>query len=263
MSHGEADASKPSTPESVVAVIPARIASTRLPEKPLQLLGGRPLIAHVVARALEATRVGRVLVATDDERVAEAAHRAGASAYLSAARHPSGSDRIAEAIGTSGEELVLNIQGDEALVPPWAIDRLVELLDGDPLADLSTLATPLAAGDPRIADPNVVKVVRAEDGRALYFSRAPIPASHPTHGAGQPALRHGGLYGYRRAALERFVGLAPSPLEKAEGLEQLRALEAGMRIVVGVVDELPGGVDTADDLARCAAILAQDPLEQS
>ena len=246
----------PTAPTSVVAVIPARIASQRLPDKPLQLLAGRPLIQHVVAQTLLAQRVGHVLVATDDARIAEVALAAGAEAVLTRADHPSGSDRIAEAIAARSEPIVLNVQGDEPLVPPSAIDALVRLLDANPTIPVSTVAVRLAADDPGLDEPGAVKVVCDRHGMALYFSRARIPGRHPAAAGATHLLRHAGLYGYRRDTLLEFTRLAPTPLELAEGLEQLRLLEHGIGIVVGVVDDLPPSVDTADDLARCEALLA-------
>jgi 3-deoxy-manno-octulosonate cytidylyltransferase (CMP-KDO synthetase) len=243
--------------DDVVAVIPARHGSSRFPGKALAPLAGRPLIAHVVAQALRAQRVGVVLVATDHAGIAAAARAAGAQVAMTRPDHPTGTDRIGEAIARRAESIVLNVQGDEPLVPPDAIDRLVELLEAAPHAAASTLACPLAAGSAHHLDPNVVKVVIDAAGRALYFSRAPIPGRHPTAGRpAAPALRHVGVYGFRRAALERFLSRPPTPLELAEGLEQLRLLELGEVIVVGIVESIPLGVDTPEDLARCAALLA-------
>jgi 3-deoxy-manno-octulosonate cytidylyltransferase (CMP-KDO synthetase) len=245
----------------VLAVIPARHASSRFPGKPLALLAGQPLISHVVRRVLQARRVGSVLVATDHRAIAEAALAAGAQAFLTRGDHATGTDRIGEAIASRPERFVLNVQGDEPLVPPAAVDRLVELLEEDAAAAASTLACPIEPGSSEHLDPNVVKVVCDAGGRALYFSRAPIPGRHPAAmGAAGPALRHVGLYGFRRAALQRFLERSPSPLELAEGLEQLRLLEAQEPIVVGRVDRLPPGVDTPADLARCAALLATGGL---
>jgi 3-deoxy-manno-octulosonate cytidylyltransferase (CMP-KDO synthetase) len=246
----------PVTRSSVVAVIPARIGSQRLAGKPLRLLAGRPIIQHVVIQAASARRVGAVLVATDDEGIAAAARAVGAQAILTRSDHASGSDRIAEAIAARSEAIVLNVQGDEPLVPPAAIDALVDLLDAHPEAQVSTVAVRLPADDPTLDELSAVKVVCDRDGRALYFSRSRIPGRHPNSTAATHLLRHAGLYGYRRETLLEFTRLRPTPLELAEGLEQLRLLEHGIDIVVGVVDELPPSVDTAEDLARCEAILA-------
>lgn len=244
-------------PSDVVAVIPARHGSQRFPGKPLADLHGRPLIAHVVDAARAARRVGAVLVATDHAGIADAARAAGADAVLTREDHPSGSDRIGEAVAGRPESIILNVQGDEPFVPAPAIDALVQLLEDDPDAGVSTLGVPLSAGDPAEADPNVVKVVRSRTGRALYFSRAPIPAIHPdgdpNRAEAVPRLRHLGLYGYRRSALDRFLEAAPAPLERREGLEQLRLLDLGIGIAVGTVGAAPPGVDTPEDLDRARA----------
>lgn len=238
------------SPEQVVAVIPARFGSTRFPGKPLAEYKGLPLIAHVVAAALAARRVGRVLVATDHEGILAAALDAGAEAVLTSSDHPTGSDRIGEAVHGGDEAVILNVQGDEPLIPPLAIDRLITLLEEDSGAAVSTLASPLEWGSAQHLDPNVVKVVCDASGRALYFSRAPIPGRHPSLAQGGSALRHVGLYGFRRKAFLRFLAQEPGPLERVEGLEQLRFLEVGEQIVVGQVEALPPGVDTPEDLAR-------------
>jgi 3-deoxy-manno-octulosonate cytidylyltransferase (CMP-KDO synthetase) len=236
--------------DEVVAVIPARFGSSRFPGKPLVELKGSPLIAHVVRAALAARRVGTVLVASDHEEILAAARAAGAEGILSSADHATGSDRIGEAVAGRSESVILNVQGDEPLIPAEAIDLLVALLEEDPEAAVSTLASPLAWGGVEHEDPNVVKVVCDPQGRALYFSRAPIPGRHPRAELTGEALRHVGLYGFRREPFLRFLARAPGELERAEGLEQLRFLEAGERIVVGRVEQLPPGVDTPEDLAR-------------
>jgi 3-deoxy-manno-octulosonate cytidylyltransferase (CMP-KDO synthetase) len=246
-------ASTPIPPSDVVAVIPARHASTRFPGKALADLEGRPLIAHVVAAARAAVRVGTVLVATDHPDIAAAAETAGAQAILTRSDHASGTDRVGEAVAARTEPFVLNIQGDEPLLPPPAIDRLVELFETHE-ADVTTLACPLREGT-RIEDPNVVKVVMTGAGKALYFSRAAIPAVHPQRPDWPPAWRHVGLYGFRREALEAFLAAPPTPLERVEGLEQLRMLELGQRIVVGPMEDLPSGVDTPEDLEVCRQVL--------
>lgn len=241
---------RPTPPSNVLAAVPARLLSTRLPEKLLADLGGRALIVHVVAAAMRSLRVGAVVVATDSDRIATAVQATGATAHLTRGDHASGSDRIVEAIEGMSPEIVLNLQGDEPLLPTWAVDRLVELLDEHPEASVSTLCVPLAAHDPALDDPHAVKVVVDSKGHALYFSRARIPSSHPTAEEKSPGLRHVGLYGYRVEALRRFAASPPSELERREGLEQLRLLSAGECIVVGVVDDIPAGVDTAEDLER-------------
>jgi len=237
-----------------LVVIPARMASARLPGKPLADIGGVPMIVHVWRRAVEAG-IGPVLVATDSCDILTAIEAVGGRAVLTRADHPSGSDRIFEAVGAADPEerfsTVVNVQGDLPTLDPAAIRASVAPL-ADAAVDIATLAAVITREEER-TDPNVVKAVGTEIApgrlRALYFTRATAP-----WGEG-PLHHHIGLYAYRRAALARFVGLPPSPLERRERLEQLRALEAGMRIDVAVVDTVPLGVDTPDDLARARRIL--------
>jgi 3-deoxy-manno-octulosonate cytidylyltransferase (CMP-KDO synthetase) len=237
-----------------IVVIPARMAATRLPGKPLAEIAGRPLIAHVVARALEAA-VGPVIVATDSSEIAAAAKAAGADAMMTRDDHPSGSDRIAEAVEAADpkgrRDVVVNLQGDLPLIDPNALEAAVALLD-EPETAIATLAAEIVEERER-TDPNVVKAIGTPVAprrlRALYFTRATAP-----HGPG-PLYHHIGLYAYRREALSRFVALPQSALERREKLEQLRALEAGMRIDVAIVDAVPLGVDTPADLERVRAIL--------
>ncbi len=239
--------------ESVIAAIPARWGSSRFPGKPLASLAGEPMIAHVVRRALAARSIGSVVVATDDERIAAAARSAGAEAVLTG-EHPSGSDRVAAAVLTRGGwEIVVNLQGDEPLLEPDNIDHLVEGMRERPEVEMATLCRPLPAG--RSDDPNAVKVVRASDGRALYFSRSAVPYPRSPDQAARLWRLHLGIYGFRRGGLERFVTLPPSPLERAEGLEQLRALESGLDILVLDAPHDAWGVDTPEDLARAEALL--------
>ncbi|MCU0302569.1 MAG: 3-deoxy-manno-octulosonate cytidylyltransferase [Thermoanaerobaculales bacterium] len=238
----------------VVAAIPARWGSTRFPGKALADLGGSPMIAHVVRRARAASTVDRVLVATDDERVAAAAVAAGAEAAMTG-EHPSGTDRIAAALANRGDwEIVVNVQGDEPMLSAANIDTLVRGLRERPEVGMATLCRPLA--EERAGDPNAVKVVRRSDGRALYFSRSAIP--YPRDGGAAAGLwrLHLGIYGFRTDALEQFVGWAPSPLERAEGLEQLRALENGMEILVLDAPDPAYGVDTPEDLERVRRLIA-------
>ena len=241
-----------------VVLIPARLASTRLPDKPLALIAGRPMIVHVWERAREAG-IGPVYVAAADPEIAEAVKRAGGEAVLTRPDHPSGSDRIHEALARIDPErrfdVVVNVQGDLPTLDPAIVRRALEPL-ADPAVDISTLAVEITRAEER-TDPNVVKAVVAfarDEGktisRALYFSRATVPAN-----AG-PLYHHVGLYAYRRAALERFVKLPPGKLEQREKLEQLRALEAGMRIDVALVDTVPLGVDTPAELERARRLLA-------
>lgn len=230
----------------VVAVIPARWGSTRFPGKALAKLGGRTMIAHVVARAAAAASVDAIVVATDDERIAEAAARAGAEAVMTG-EHPSGTDRVAEAVlGRPGWELALNLQGDEPLLPPENIDALVNGMLQQADAPMGTLCR--ALDESRVRDPNAVKVVRDLSGRALYFSRSVVPFPRRQELASTLWRLHLGIYAFRRQALERFVGLPPSPLEKAEALEQLRALENGIEILVLDAPRESWGVDTPKDL---------------
>jgi 3-deoxy-manno-octulosonate cytidylyltransferase (CMP-KDO synthetase) len=231
-----------------VALIPARYQSSRLPGKPLALIDGRPMIEHVYRRASEARTVDAVAVATDDERIAEAIDRAGGLAVMTRADHASGTDRLAEVAADLACEVVVNVQGDEPLLPAAAIDDAVAPLAAGPGGEMTTLRRPLTnAAD--LAAPSVVKVVIDLEGYALYFSRAPIPFTRPGHDA--PACwHHIGLYAYRREALLRLAALPQTPLERAEGLEQLRALEHGIRILTVQTDAEALGVDTPEDLQR-------------
>jgi 3-deoxy-manno-octulosonate cytidylyltransferase (CMP-KDO synthetase) len=234
----------------IVAVIPARFGSTRLPGKPLLAETGRPLIAHVVEAARRATRIDRILVATDDDRIARAVEAHGGEAVMTRADHPSGTDRVAEVAAAIPEARVfVNLQGDEPEIAGEAIDTVVRVLEDDPDCPMSTLATPIR-DEETYRNPACVKVVRAATGRALYFSRSPVP--HRRDG-GWPeglALLHLGLYAYRREFLMGLAGRPPSPLEEAEKLEQLRVLEAGVPIAVGIVDEPGVGIDTPEDYRR-------------
>jgi 3-deoxy-manno-octulosonate cytidylyltransferase (CMP-KDO synthetase) len=245
---------KPLSTDAIV-LIPARMAATRLPGKPLADIGGKPMIVQVVERAIEAD-VGPVWVATDAPEIVSAIKQAGGRAVMTRADHRSGSDRIFEALGKvdpGGKAgVVVNLQGDLPTIAPSAIRAALAVLD-DPEVDIATIAAEIVVAEER-TNPNVVKVVGTPTGdrrlHALYFTRATAPA-----GEG-PLYHHIGLYAYRRAALERFVKLRPSPLETRENLEQLRALEAGMRIDVAIVDAVPLGVDTPADLEKARILLA-------
>lgn len=240
---------------SILILIPARMASTRLPNKPLADIAGRPMIVQVATRAAE-SGLGRVVVATDTEAVAEAVRAAGFEAVMTGIDHQSGSDRIHEALlkldPEKKVEIVVNVQGDLPTIDPATIAAAIPPLD-DPAVDIATLGAVITRDDER-DNPNVVKIVgsplSATRLRALYFTRATAP-----WGDG-PLYHHIGLYAYRRAALERFVALRPSTLEVRERLEQLRALEAGMRIDAEIVETVPLGVDTQHDLDRARAILS-------
>lgn len=234
-----------------VAVVPARFASTRLPGKPLLSETGRPLIQHVVESARRATRLERVIVATDDTRIADAVAAFGGECVMTRDDHPSGTDRVAEvAAGLPDAEIIVNVQGDEPEVSGAALDLLVNLLERDGDAPMATLATPIR-DEAIYRDPSCVKVVCSASGRALYFSRSPIPLHRDGLPAGGPfGLLHLGLYAYRREFLLKLAALPPSPLERTEKLEQLRVLEAGYPIAVGLVDEPAIGVDTPEDYRR-------------
>lgn len=244
-----------STNDVAVVVIPARYGSTRLPGKPLADLGGRPLIEHVWARAREARLPSRVLVATDDERIREALPPE-AEVVMTRADHPSGSDRIAEVAGGLDCGILVNVQGDLPLLDPTLVDDLVELLRSRPEVGLATVAVPIESAE-EFANPSVVKVVCDTAGRALYFSRAMIPHDRSAPGSAAGAMRHVGIYAYRRDTLLAFARMEPTPLERTECLEQLRALENG--IVIGVVrraEGVPIEVDTPEDLAAVRRLLA-------
>jgi len=245
-----------------IVAIPARYASTRLPGKPLQPIAGEPMIVHVARRAL-AAGARDVVVATDDARILAALADSPVRVQMTRADHASGSDRLAEcasALDWPDDAIVVNLQGDEPLVPPSGIRSVAAALAGG--APMATLATPIASVE-ELFDPNIVKLVAGNDGNALYFSRAPLPwprdAFARTRDAlpdGIPFLRHIGIYAYRAGFLRRFARLPPTPLERAESLEQLRALEHGHRIAVRLAPEpFPGGVDTAEDLERVRAAL--------
>src|SRR4029077_8262535 len=240
----------------ILVLIPARMASTRLPGKPLMDVAGLPMIVHVLRRAQEAA-IGRVAVATDTPEIAKAVVAHGGEVVMTGADHPSGSDRIYEAMGKldadGRAEIVVNLQGDFPTILPDHIRDVLAPLD-DPAVDIATLAAEIHTEEEAL-NPNVVKAVGSPISprrlRALYFTRATAP-----WGDG-PRYHHVGLYAYRRRALERFVALAPSALERQEKLEQLRAIEAGMRIDVTIVDTVPRGVDTPADLETARQILAK------
>ena len=240
----------------VTAIIPARWASTRFPGKPLVKLRGKPLVQHVWERAGRAKLVDRVIVATDDMRIAEAAFAFGAEVALTSSKHPTGTDRLAEvASKLKSAPIILNVQGDEPDIAPSTIDRLAQALQDDPALGMVTAANPIADRSD-IGNPNVVKVVADLAGRALYFSRSTIPHDRDGDG-GIKYLRHQGIYGYRRKVLLDFVKWKPTPLEKAEKLEQLRALEHGVSIGVIVVKKGSVGVDVPADLAKAARALGR------
>ncbi len=251
---------------AIVAIIPARYAATRLPGKPLSEIQGKTMIERVYERARAARRVDRVLVATEDERIADVVRGFGGEAVLTSPHHATGTDRLAEAALAIDAEIVINVQGDEPMLDPLGIDAVADALASDPALQIATLSLPLLSTDEMLA-PSVVKVVCDAAGDALYFSRSPIPyvrqaggsdarASAAAAVAAGLARKHVGLYAYRREALLRFAALPQTPLEQAEGLEQLRALAAGMRIrVVPHHGEAGMAVDTPEDLERVRALL--------
>jgi 3-deoxy-manno-octulosonate cytidylyltransferase (CMP-KDO synthetase) len=239
---------------SAVGIVPARFASSRFPGKPLAAIAGLPMLQRVVEGARGAKRLRDVIVATDDARIAEACEKFGTRAVLTSADHPNGTDRIAEVAAGLDDEVVVNVQGDEPLIEGFVIDAAVAALLETPEAPMATVVH--RAEPDALADPNRVKVVLDRAGFALYFSRSPIP--HRRDGADAELWQHVGLYAYRREFLARYVALAPTPLERAEQLEQLRALEHGHRIRAAVVEgwrSVP--VDVPADVARVEAILAR------
>ncbi len=249
-----------------VVVIPARYASVRLPGKALREILGKPLIRHVYERGAE-SRAREVIIATDDERIADAAETFGATVCMTGDHHGSGTERIAEVadiMDWPDEQVVVNLQGDEPSMPAALVDQCAALLD-DASADIATLASPFRSVED-FRSPNCVKVVRDDNGHAIYFSRAPIP--HPRDGGDEEravaaALHHHGMYAYRCGVLRRLVAASASDIEACEHLEQLRALSLGMTIAVGIPAVRPGtGVDVADDLERAAQELKPDQSDR-
>ncbi len=246
---------------SALCLIPARMASTRLPGKPLADQTGKPLIQHVVENARRAATVSRVVVATDDARIADAVHAFGGEAVMTRADHPNGTSRLAEAVTKldAQDELILNVQGDEPEIDPAIIDALVQGLAADPAADMATLYAPFAP-DEDPTNPNLVKVIKDRNDHALYFSRSPIPYDRALADQSKienrksKILKHPGLYAYRRAFLLRYPSLAPTPLEQTEQLEQLRVLEHGHTIkLIAAPGPVHPGIDTPDQYAAFAA----------
>lgn len=246
--------------------IPARYGASRLPGKPLRELAGKPMLAHVHDRAL-ASGAEQVVIATDDERIAAAGEAFGAQVCMTAATHPSGTDRIAEVARRyqwPEDTIVVNLQGDEPLIDPALLRALAEDLAAHPAAAIATLCTPIHSAR-ELFDPHVVKVVRDQAGYALYFSRAPIPWERDAFAESRTDLpptaqhlRHVGLYAYRAGFLQQYAQLQPTYAERAESLEQLRALGHGTRIHVRLTEQPPGhGVDTEEDLQRVAELLAK------
>ncbi|MFZ4763332.1 MAG: 3-deoxy-manno-octulosonate cytidylyltransferase [Roseimicrobium sp.] len=239
----------------VLVVIPARWGSTRFPGKPLHLLAGKPLVQHVWERCCECQHVDKIVIATDDARIADAARRFNALAVMTDPEHPSGTDRVAEAARSFPQhQIVINVQGDEPLISPRLIDELARTLVMESAVSMITAATPIE--DPtQLADPNVVKVVLDVNRDALYFSRSLIP--YPRHPDSAAHWRHLGVYGFQRDFLFQFVQWPPSSLEKTESLEQLRAVEHGIRIRVVPTRELSPGVDTLAQAQAVEKVLLQ------
>ncbi len=243
----------------VLVVIPARYASRRLPGKPLIELAGKPMIQHVVERARRATSAQRVLVATDDERIARAVTDFGGEAVLTRSEHRSGTERLAEVAARIPAAIYVNVQSDEPLIEPGAIDLAAGLLLAEPGLGLATLAAPLRDAR-QLLEPSVVKVVTDFEGNALYFSRAPIPwVQNPDQADRARYLRHLGLYAYRRETLLEYPTLPPGELEQIEQLEQLRWLENGYRMRVALTVSEAVGVDTPEDVERVRALLSAEP----
>lgn len=235
----------------VLCIIPARYASTRLPGKPLADIDGKPMICRVYERARQARLPYEVLVATDSEAVLEAVERGGGKAVLTAKDHATGTDRLAEVARARAEaDVIVNVQGDEPLIDPAVIDRLAAAFEEDPALQMATLKTRMTE-EAEMQNPNNVKVATDQSGYALYFSRSLLP--YPRN-AGAAVYKHIGVYAYRRAFLLQYAAMEPTPLEQAESLEQLRALENGYKIKVLETDATFVGVDTPEDLAKVNAI---------
>ena len=239
---------------NVLCVIPARYASTRLPGKPLKDIAGKPMICRVYDRASQAARVSEALVATDDERILEAVVQDGGKAVMTRKDHPTGTDRLAEVAAKYPDvDLIINVQGDEPLIEPALIDELAAAFDDDKDLQMATVCTEIT-DEEEAKNPNNVKVVMDKQGYALYFSRSLLP--YPRH-AGTPVYKHIGIYAYKRDFLMQYAKMAETPLEHAESLEQLRALENGYRIKVIKTSYRFVGVDTAEDLAKVNEIYRQ------
>lgn len=244
---------------SVLIVIPARYAAIRFPGKPLAAIAGKPMIQHVYERAAQAKQADAVVVATDDDRIAAAVRSFHGTVVMTNPAARSGTERIAEVARGRTEQVIVNVQGDEPLIRPEMVNVVTEFLLQHPAVPMASVMTPLAS-EADGANPNIVKVVVDRDGYALYFSRAPIPFQRDNTRTGKPANRfwkHIGLYGYQRQFLLQFPSLAPTPLEQAESLEQLRALEHGFRIKMLETAHDTVGVDTPEDLAKVESLIAK------
>ncbi len=239
----------------VVAVIPARYGSTRFPAKALAPICGKPMVQWTYERTSAATLIDRVIVATDDERIIDAIRAVGGEAVMTSPDHQTGTDRIAEAMDGIDADLVVNVQGDEPLVPPEVLDELIQAMIDRPDTQMGTVAVPLPADSPDANDPGIVKAVVAKDGHALYFTRAPAPFARDSRPADAPLLHHWGIYAFRRDFLSAFVNEEQSPLERCESLEQLRALEMGVKIFVLKAKEAAVGVDFPEDVPKVEALI--------
>lgn len=240
----------------VLCVIPARYASTRLPGKPLRDIAGKPMICRVYERAAQAERIEKALVATDDQRIYDAVKEHGGDAMMTSKDHPTGTDRLAEVAAAYGDmDVIINVQGDEPLIEPELIDELAGLFEDAPELMMATVMTELK-DEEEARNPNNVKVITDKSGYALYFSRSLIP--YPRNVGQSPVFKHIGIYAYRREFLLRYAKLAPTPLELAESLEQLRALENGYRIKVLKTECRFVGVDTEEDLALVNQIYREE-----
>jgi len=239
---------------SAAVVIPARYASTRLPGKPLLKIASKTIIQLAYEQAAKAPSIDRVVVATDDERILDAVHAFGGEAQMTRADHPCGTNRVAEVAQRSltDVDIIVNLQGDEPDILPEQVDAVVRLLEDDAGAVMSTLAVPVV-GREAMEDPNQVKVVRDRRGRALYFTRSPVPFVRETSERDWRFLLHLGIYAFRRDFLLKYAGMSPTPLEQKEKLEQLRALENGYAIQVGITEHMTSGIDTPEDYERFKA----------
>ncbi len=240
-----------------VAVLPARYGSERFPGKPLAMIAGKPMIQHVYERVCQAA-VDEVVVATDDSRIQECVLQFGGKVVMTSPNHPTGTDRIAEAVENLDADLILNVQGDEPTIPPTVLTDLLAYMREHPEVPMGTVARVLDQNGPEAYDPNVVKVVLNAKQHALYFSRSTIPYARGERGVGSQLLHHWGVYAYRRDFLYQFINWPQGALEQCEKLEQLRALENGASIFVLVSDGRPVGVDVPEDVAKVEALLAQE-----
>ncbi len=246
--------------QRVVAVIPARYASTRFPAKPLAAICGKPMIQWTYERTAAATLIDDVIVATDDERIQACVQGFNGHVAMTSTDHQTGTDRIAEAVSNEDADLIINVQGDEPMVSPDVLDQLIQAMLDRPETEMGTIAVPIDPESESFQDPNVVKCIAGADGHALYFTRCPAPFARDERPADAQPLHHWGIYAFRRAFLERFITLPRSPLERCESLEQLRALENGARIFVLRAAEAAIGVDVPEDIEKVEALMREEGL---